>query len=82
MNYLIEYDNTHNKIIKDEETSKNKRIYYTGYRNGVESTTYICSTRDICLKHLKADIKKEIKELTTKCNKFKRALNKIEKSDK
>ena len=82
MNYLIEYDNTHNKIIKDEETSENKRIYYTGYINGVESTTYISSTRTICLKHLKADIKKEIKELKQNTKKLENALNKIEKSDK
>lgn len=82
MNYIIMYDTTHNKILRDEEINVGKGISYGCYGKEYEYNLYICSTRDICLKHLKADIKKEIKELTRECNKFKRALNKIERNDK
>ena len=83
MNYKIEFDENLKKIITDEETnderhtyyfSKGKDIHYSGYG-------YICSTREMCLKNLKSDIKKELKELKQNTKKLENALNKIEKSD-
>lgn len=86
MNHIIEFDTNLKKIIVDDKTNDKCGLYAFSddywTRNGIvhyEGNVYICSTREICLKRLKSDIKKDIIRLEKNIEKHKKTLLKIEK---